>query len=248
MGRSEMAPARAVPPAYDAALSSRRAPARSLRAAARCALFTACLGACGCTTWTSLHGGYGFTPRSDRSVAALEVRRARGGKLHSGYWLAGARVDGSDTQFDAEAHVGVMRPLRLSAPLTFVPSATLELARVSNIDGDWSGGALGPGLGAELVWWLGTDRRVHEGGALCMGGAEGFDCPRGCIAEDVTRHGLGFRAAAEYDIRLTPSYPRMNDWVVWFTVSATLAESERERECCYFDRTWPRRGDCTLAP
>ena len=141
-----------------------------------------------------------------------------------------------------------MRPLRLSSPFSIVPSATLELARVSNVNGDWSGGALGPGLGTEIVWWLDIDRRTYERGTLfgCMGGAEGFDCPRGCQVEDVTRRGLGFRVAAEYDMRLTPSYPRMNDWVVWFTVGTTLAESAHERECCYFDRRLPTREDCTL--
>lgn len=213
-------------------------------------MLAAFIAAGGCTTWTSIHGGYGYTPRSDRSVAGLEVRRALGGELHSGYLLAGARVDGSDMQFDAEAHAGVMRPLRLSEPLTLVPSATVELARITNVRDNWYGGTLGPGLGAELVWWLHTERHVHQGGNLfgCMGGAVGVDCPRGCIVEDVTRHGLGFRVSAEYDLRMTSNYPRMNDWVVWFTVGAIRAASARERECCYFDHEAPLREDCTLAP
>jgi hypothetical protein len=212
-------------------------------------MLAAFIATAGCTTWTSVHGGYGFAPRSDRSVAGVEVRRAAGGDLHSGYLLAGARVDASDTQLDGEAHAGVMRPLRLSEPLTLVPSATVELARITNVRGNWYGGTLGPGLGAELVWWLQTERRVREDGDLfgCMGGAVGVDCPRGCTVEDVLRHGLGFRIAAEYDMRMTSDYPRMNDWVVWFTVGATRAASARERACCYFDHRAPLREDCTLA-
>lgn len=226
--------------------TSMRASGRS--ASSRLALLAALVATSGCTTWTAIHGGYGLAPRSERSIAGLEVRRATGSKLHSGYLLAGARVDGSDTQFDAEAHAGVMRPLRLAERLTLVPSATVELVRITNVRGTWSGGALGPGLGAELVWWLHTARRVHEGSNLfgCMGGAAGVDCPRGCTVEDVTRHGLGFRIAAEYDLRMTSNYPRLNDWVMWFTIGATRAASARERECCSFDHGTPMRSDCPL--
>jgi hypothetical protein len=183
-------------------------------------------------------------------VAGIEVRHAVGDSIHSGYGLVGARLDGSSDQFDAEAHVGVMRPVRLSEKVTFAPSITFELARVSNLAGNWYGGALGPGAGAELLWWLRTDRRTYERGTQfgCMGGAAGIDCPSGCQAEDVTRDGIGFRVAAEYDMRLDKSYPRMNDWVLWFTVGTTRATSTREKECCYYERKRPLRRDCTLVP
>jgi hypothetical protein len=204
----------------------------------------------GCTTWTSLHGGYGLAPMTDRSVAGVEVRRAVGSSLHSGYGLFGMRLDGSEYQFDAEAHVGVMRPVRLADTLTFVPSATLELARVSKIEGSWYGGAFGPGLGAELLWWLRTARDTYEIGPLfgCMGGAVGYDCPSRCQIQDVTRSGIGFRVGADYDMRLDSSFPRMNDGVLWFTVGMTSAVSEREDECCYFAHERPPTVDCARAP
>jgi len=213
-------------------------------------VFAALLGLSGCTTWTSLHGAYGLAPESRRSVAGVEVRRAVGSSLHSGYGLVGARIDGSAQQFDAELHAGVMRPLRLSEKFTLAPSATLELARISHLGQRWYGGALGPALGAELLWWAHTQRRTYEAGAPfgCMGGAPGVDCPRRCQVEDVIRHGLGFRVAAEYDLRFSRNYPAMNDWVVWFSVGVTRAASERERECCYFDHEPPLRRDCTLIP
>ena len=175
---------------------------------ARCALM-ALLGACGCTTWTSVHGGYALAPKSDRSVTGLDVRRAVGSSLHSEYGLIGARVDGSAQQFDAEVHAGVMRPLRLAEKFTLAPSVTLELARVSKLRGRWYGGAFGPGVGAELLWWLAVERRTYEGGNLfgCMGGAQGVDCPRGCEVEDVLRHGLGFRVeGARFHLKPAHAY------------------------------------------
>jgi hypothetical protein len=204
----------------------------------------------GCTTWTSLHGGYGLTPTGDRPVAGIEVRRAVGTSIHSGYGMVGARLDAGRHQFDAEAHVGVMRPVRLSEKVTFAPSVTLEVARIGSLAGSWYGGAFGPGVGAEFLWWLRTERRTYEAGTPlgCMGGAVGFDCPSGCQVQDVIRDGIGIRVAAEYDIRLDSSYPRMNDWVLWLTVGMTRAVSRREKECCYFERTPPLRRDCTLAP
>lgn len=213
----------------------------------RCVL-SALLGACGCTTWTSLHAGYGLAPKTDASVAGLEVRRAIGSSLHSGYGLIGARVDGSANQFDAEAHVGVMRPMRLSESFALAPSVTLELLRVSNLAGDWYGGAFGPSVGTELLWWMRTDRHTYRSGAPfgCMGGAVGVDCPSGCQVEDVARYGLGFRVAAEYDMRLGSEYPRRNDWVLWFTVGVTKTASARENECCYFEREAPLRQDCMI--
>jgi hypothetical protein len=183
-----------------------------------------------------VHGGYGVTPGDDRGVGGLEVRQALGGAIHSGYGLVGARFDGSDDQLDAELHFGAMRPLRLSEGLTWVPSATFELVRVSYVDSSWYGGAFGPGLGSELVFWFDTERRrFQDGGHFgCMGGALGHDCPW-CVGQDVTRRGLGFRVAAEYDLRFTSDYPRQNDWIVWLTVGFTRAISNRENECCYFE-------------
>src|SRR5262245_54522537 len=103
--------------------------------------FAALAGPCACTTWTSVHAGYGLAPSTHRSVGGVEVRRAKGGSIHSGYGLVGARLDGSTDQFDAEVHVGAMRPLRLSEKVTLAPSVTVELARVTNIGGRWLGGA-----------------------------------------------------------------------------------------------------------
>jgi hypothetical protein len=76
--------------------------------------------------------------------------------------LVGARLDGNANQFDAEAHAGVMRPMRLSENLAFAPSVTLDLARISNLAGRWYGGALGPGGGAELLWWMQEQRHAYE--------------------------------------------------------------------------------------
>jgi hypothetical protein len=224
----------------DVTLSSRRL--------AGCALLAAVSG--GCTTWTSVHGGYGLAPKTDRSAAGLEVRRALGSSLHSGYGLVGMRLDGGEHQVDAEVHGGVMRPVRLADTLTFVPTATLELARVSRIDESWYGGAFGPGIGAELLWWLRADYQSYEVGPPfgCMGGAVGYDCPSRCQVEDVTRTGIGLRVAGEYDMRWSSSFPRMNDGVLWLTLGMTTAVSEREHECCYFAHERPRQGECTLGP
>ena len=49
-------------------------------------------------------------------------------------------------------------------------------------------------------------------------------------------------------MRLDSTYPRMNDWVLWLTVGVTRSVSEREKECCYFDRTAPVRPGCTIVP
>jgi hypothetical protein len=204
----------------------------------------------GCTTWTSLHGGYALATETGRSVAGVEVRRAIGSSLHSGCGLVGVRLDGSEHQLDAEAHVGAMRPVRLADNLTFVPSATVELARVSKIEESWYGGALGPGIGAELLGWLQADYQSYEVGPLfgCMGGAVGYDCPSRCQVQDVTRTGIGFRVGAEYDMRLDSSFPRTNDWVLWFTLGMTSAVTEREHECCTFAHERPPTGDCTRGP
>lgn len=202
----------------------------------------------GCTTWTSVHAGYAMAPDSKRSVAGLEVRRALGSKIHSGYGLVGARLDGSSEQFDGEVHVGLMRPTLLSNQFTFVPSLTVELLRVTRMEKQWFGGALGPGLGGEFVWWYRVERHDYERGDMfgCMGGAVGSDCPRACIGQDATRHGVGFRVASEYDMRLDSGFPSHNDWVIWFMVGVSHAESKSERECCYYDYYGPTRDDCRL--
>ena len=67
---------------------------------------------CSCTTWTSIHAGYGLAPVASRSAAGVEVTRAIGSAIHSGYGLVGARLDGGPSQFNASAHVGAMRPMR----------------------------------------------------------------------------------------------------------------------------------------
>jgi len=198
----------------------------------------------------SVHGGYGLTAVRDRSVVGVEARRAVGNSIHSGYGLVGARLDGSGDQFDAEAHIGAMRPVRLTENVTFVPSATLELARVSKLDGSWYAGAFGPGLGAEVLGWYRTEHRTYEAAPPfgCMGGAAGFDCPTSCRAEAVTRDGIGLRVAAEYDMRLNSAYPQHNDWVLWFTVGMTRAVSNREKECCYYERDPSLRRECAIVP
>ncbi len=207
-------------------------------------------GAWGCTTWTSLHGGIGVTQSRNRSLAGLEVRRGLGGPIHSTYGLAGARLDGNGEQFDAELHAGIMRPLRLSGRVSLVPSGTLELGRAGHVDGKWQGGAFGPGLGAELLWWALTRRFTHQSWEPlgCMGGAIGVDCPSGCTVQDVTRQGIGVRVAAEYDLRFGHDYPRQNDWTLWLTLGVTHTVSAREKECCYFYDHQPRRRDCELMP
>lgn len=204
-------------------------------------------GHCGCTTWTSVHTGYGMAPESKRSVGGVEVRRALGSKLHSAYGLVGARLDGSSEQFDGEIHLGLMRPTLLSNQFTFVPSLSVELVRVTKMEKQWFGGAFGPGLGGELVWWYRVAHIDYERGDLfgCMGGAIGSDCPRACIGKDVKRDGVGFRVASEYDMRLDSGYPSHNDWVLWFTVGLSHAETKSEQECCYYDYHSPTRDDCT---
>lgn len=175
------------------------------------------------------------------------MRRALGSKLHSGYGLIGVRVDGSEHQFDFEGHAGAMRPFRLSEAWTLAPSATVEFVRVSRLAGRWDGGALGPGLGTELLWWFAHSSHTYDTGTMfgCMGGAEGIDCPRGCRVEDAVRTGLGLRASAEYDIRFGSTGQRgLGDSILWLTLGITHAKSQREKQCCYFDRQPPLRKDC----
>lgn len=142
----------------------------------------------------------------------------------------------------------MMRPTLLSSRFTFVPSLTVELLRLTRMEGQWFGGAFGPGLGGELVWWYQVARHDFERGGMfgCVGGAVGHDCPRACIGQDVTRYSVGFRVTSEYDMRLDSQYPNRNDWVLWLTVGLSYAKSAGERECCYFDLYPPTRRDCLL--
>ena len=76
-----------------------------------------------------------FRSTSSGVASSWLVRLALGSSLHSGYGLIGARVDSSSDQSDLEIHAGLMRLLSISERFAFVPSATLELARASKIEG-----------------------------------------------------------------------------------------------------------------
>jgi hypothetical protein len=203
------------------------------------------IGCTGCTTWTSLHAGHGLSSNSGRSVSGLELRRALGGSIHSGYGVIGARVDSNSDQSDFEVHAGLMKPMRLSERITFVPSASLELARASKIDGEWYGGAFGPALAGEFLVWASVTRQSSRAGPSlgCMGGAPGVDCPSYCRAENVVRDGFGLRASFEHDLRFGSNYPDQNDWMLWLTLGFTRASSQRERECCFYTFGQPPTGD-----
>jgi hypothetical protein len=204
-----------------------------------------------CTTWTSVHAGYGKALASDRSLVGVELRRAIGLGFHSGYALAGLRVDSNDRQFDVEGHLGAMAPLRLAEAWTLTPSATIELGRASRIDRRWYGGALGPGLGAELSWWFLRQATPHSSGPMfgCMGGAIGMDCPRVCRFETSYRTGLGLRVAAEYDARFGAPGPHgAGDSIVWVTLGLTHAVTPRENECCSYDNEPLFQNRCAARP
>jgi hypothetical protein len=193
----------------------------------------------GCTTWTSLHAGYGKALTSARSVAGVEVREAAGLGLHSAHVLVGARLDGSDEQFDLEGHLGVMHPLRLSDEWTLSPFATIEFARLSYIAGRWDGGAIGPGLGGELLWWFAQESRTYRASPElgCMGGVVGLDCPYVCRLDD-QRTGVGLRLSAEHDVRFgSAGHPGLGDSILWLTLGVTYARGNTEKMCR--DRPWP---------
>jgi hypothetical protein len=222
-------------------------PARSLFLA-----FSVCAQAAlsGCSSWTSLHAGYGRAVSSDRSVAGVEAEQAAGSGLHAPYVLIGARLDSNDRQFDAEGHVGIMHPLRLAEALTLTPSATLELARVSYIARRWDGGALGPGLGGELLWWYTRDSRSRRttGSFGCMGGAPGVDCPYQCY-RDHDRTGIGLRISLERDVRFGSSaHPGLGDTMIWFMLGISHARGSEDEDCRLLDDPlWPR-GRAPLQP
>ena len=193
----------------------------------------------GCTTWASVHAGYGQALTSARSVAGVEVREAAGLGLHSPQVLIGARMDGSKDQFDLEGHLGVMHPLRLSRAWTLSPSATVEFGRVSYVDGRWQGGALGPGLGAEVLWWFTQESRTYRASPFlgCMGGVVGVDCPYVCRLDD-ERSGIGLRLSVERDIRFASAgHPGLGDSILWVTLGLTHARGNSEKTCR--DSPWP---------
>jgi hypothetical protein len=191
-----------------------------------------------CTSWTALRTGYGWVHRDDRALTALEVERSRGGDIHSAYGTIGARVASGPDQFDGSAHVGVMRPLRLSEKFSLVPSIHVELFRVSYLQGRWYGGAFGPAVAAELVWWWGVERHTRNRRPMfgCFGGVPGVDCPADCVSDDVRRLGFGVRASTEYNVRFAADYPHPNDWVSFLTIGFSQATTPRENECCYYAR------------
>jgi hypothetical protein len=186
-------------------------------------------GALGCSTWTSFHSGYGFAPKGERSLVGAEVRRAVGTRMYGPHALIGARVDEASSQVDAELHAGAMYPIRLVDDLSLLPSASVDLLRLSDRDGHLRGGALGPGAAVELLFWLRTNQRRSESALFfgCFGGMAGVDCPHVERAR-VARVGIGLRAAAEYDVLLDRQNPRSNAAVLWLTFGTTRAVSEWE--------------------
>jgi len=196
----------------------------------------------GCTTWTSVRAGYALPLSSDRPVVGVEASHGIGASINTPAEYASILVDGSEDTQDAAARVGVMAPLTLSGDFTLAPFAQAELLRLSHIDGNWYGGAFGPGAGAEIVWWSRTHAVTSDQGPKfgCFGGATGVDCPR-CRVTDVTRYGVSARASVEYDVRYG-SGP--DDSILWIMLGFTRAESEGERSCCYYDYHSPTRADC----
>jgi len=203
--------------------------------------------AAGCSTWTSVHAGYGHASAPGLSVAGVEVERA--GMLGDGvpYVLAGARADGNDHTQELAGRVGLLVPLALGSTFTLAPSATIELGRISRIDGGWYGGAGTPGVGVELVGWLSSARRLRTRGNFgCMGGMVGWDCPRSCQVDLIVRDGIGVRVAAEYDVRFgSRAGHDLRHGAVWISLGYTRAVTEdRASECCRYDSPAPFPRKC----
>jgi hypothetical protein len=192
----------------------------------------------GCSTWTSVHAGYGRASDPELSVAGIEIEHARTLGDEVPYVLVGARVDGNDHTQELAAHVGLLARLPLGSTFTLAPLATVELGRVSRIDGGWYGGAGTPGVGVEFVGWLHSARRLRTWGNLgCMGGVVGFDCPRSCQVDLMVRDGIGLRVAAEYDVRFGSGAGHdLRHGALWISLGYTHAVTEdRATECCHYD-------------
>lgn len=203
----------------------------------------------GCSTWTSVRGGYANAPDSGRGEAGLGVNAALGGAtVHSPFATLGAHASGADDLFQTDLNAGIMRPLDLGRRLTFVPSAGIELGSIANVEDDWYGGALGPRGGAELVWWLWMTSEVRPlVGFGCMGGVMGVDCPR-CRARRVSLSGVSFGVMADGPSLIAGDHERLADWKLWFLLGATHAVSAREDECCAYDHGATHPRDCKRQP
>ena len=199
--------------------------------------------AAACTSWTSVRAGHGFPLGSEPAVSGVELSHGRGTSIDGPTGYASVLLDGNDTSLEAAARAGAMLPVQLSGDLSLAPSLQAEMARASRIDGQWYGGALGPGAGVELLWWFLRDETVSEAPPSlgCFGGGVGVDCPSMCRRTDVTRQGLGVRLATEYDIRFGGAPDAA---VFWVMVSFTHALSEAERSCCTYYRRPGHRDDC----
>ncbi|MCA9639427.1 MAG: hypothetical protein H6718_21660 [Polyangiaceae bacterium] len=193
----------------------------------------ALLGACGCTSWTTVHAGYAEVAGDRKPLYAVETRRVVGGKIDSTSAVGGFRVDGNGEQLDVELHAGVERALFLSERWMLIPSFTVDAVRVSRLESRWFVGTHSPALGLEWLYWFEVQRRRRsDTGVLgCMGGAIGYDCPR-CEVEDVNRRGFGLRIEGSYDLRYSDAFPKYNDWSLWALIGFSEAESTREKDSC----------------
>ncbi len=197
---------------------------------AACALASA---VSACSSWTSLHVGYGRHLDNRSSEVAGEVTTALGGAtIDSGFGLVGAQVSGASNRLVSDIHFGAMRPWSVLDELALTPLVAFELARVARIDGGWYGGSLAPRGGVDATLWVWNGRRRVRTDIGCMGGAEGVDCPR-CYAWRSSRDGVSVRVTGTGPVVL--GNERLEDWTLWFTVGATHAVSAREEEQCRYD-------------
>lgn len=188
----------------------------------------------GCSTWTSVHGGYGHVFGAGHGEGSIGVSRAIGGtRIESPLGLTGVHARGGGDRFEGDIHVGVIRPVHLGRQVTLAPSVGVELATVMSVDGAWQGGALGFRSGVEVAWWLWADRELRRTDRGCMGGVEGVDCAR-CIATRVTLDGLNVQAIAEGPPLVGPAAERLQGWGLWLMLGVTHAVSAQEGERCNF--------------
>jgi hypothetical protein len=148
-----------------------------------------------CVTWTSFHAGAGTALDSKRTVVGVDVGSAMGTVPHGTTFLVAARAEGNPEYFAAEVRSGLMRPFSLTHSVTISPAATVDLARLSRVGGDWYGSALGPSIAVEVLWWRWyVEQKRQTPYALgCMGGAVGVDCPNTCTVVDVGEGGWAVR-------------------------------------------------------